>query len=424
MGVVTVGVGQAGCAILDELYEDETFELIAEPMAVNSTMRDLSNLTNLGQEHWWGISDSRGLVYCAEPGLAPEEHVVGGLGKDPVLATEVMERNFGSVLEALDEFGDFDEPDEHGGDDRFDTLEAEIDFAFVLFALGGGTGAGAAPEMARAIREISVSESTAVIGVPILPAVQRGDEGLDPGVGRECWNARYSLQKAEEVFDGVLLVDNQCIAMSSGIEGMFPDYNRYVAACLKDVIGGSILEEISPDQYPDFVPQEADLRDLVSGISFDTSDGRRPGYASIGRAADLTSNLLGYVLPGNLGREEVDVAGLYHLCTEKQTLAGADPAESRKAFAMMRLPLDLLNEDTGKLDTANLLGVLNEATQMSEVHYGMAVSERKIASLTAAFTYERDQIDRFDDISYIAEEYEDLQDGGRPEEDEAEVEAT
>lgn len=412
MGVVIAGVGQAGCAIVDELFEDEKFALIADPMAVNSTMRDLSNLTNLGRGHWWGISDSRGLIYCGDPGIAPEEHVVGGLGKDPVLANDVMERNYGSVLEALNEFGGFDEGNE-SQDGPFEALEAEIDFAFVVFALGGGTGAGAGPQLARAIREISVSESIAVIAVPILPAVQRGEGGLEAGIGRECWNARYSLQQIEDAFDGVLVVDNQCIAMSSSLEGLFPDYNDYIASCLKDMIGGSILEEISPEEYPDFVPQEGDLRDLVSAISFQEESSSRPGYASIGRAAEMTSSLLGYVLPGPLGRRDVDVAGLYHLCTEKQSIAGVDPGESKKAFAMLRLPLELLDGEKGKLDTANLLGVLSEATELSEVHYGMAASNRKIASLTTAFTYERDQIQRFEDIARVAEEYEDRK-GGRP----------
>lgn len=415
MGVAIIGVGQAGSAIVDELFADETFRLIAEPMAVNSTMRDLSNLKNLDRSYWWGISDSQGLIYCDEPGVAPEEHVVGGLGKDPQLGHDVLERNFGSMLEALDQFSAFDE--EEGDEEApFETLEANIDFAFVVFALGGGTGAGAGPQLARGIREVSVSDSTAIIAVPILPAVQRGQDGIDPGIGRECWNARFSLKHIEDAFDGVLLVDNQCIAMSSSLEGMFPDYNAYVASCLRDLIGGSILENIEPERYPDFVPQEGDLRDLVSAISLDNGDGGRPGYASMGRAAELTSNLLGYVLPGDLGYTGVDIAGLYHMCTEKQTVAGIDPDRSRKAFAMMRLPLSLLEKEAGKLDTANLLGVFNDATELGEVHYGMAATERKLASLTTAFTFEREDIDRFADISRVAEEYEDEHgvDGGSP----------
>lgn len=406
MGLVMVGVGQAGCAILDDLFGDDTFPLIAEPMAVNSTLRDLSNLKNLGREHWWGISDSQGLVYCGDPSIAPEEHVVGGLGKDPALAHDVMDRNYGSVLEALDEFAGFEDGASTDGDDPFETLEAEIDFAFVMFALGGGTGAGAGPQMARAIREVSVSESTAVIAVPILPAVTRGTDGLDPGIGRECWNARYSLRQIEDAFDGVLLVDNQCIAMSSSVEGLFPDYNAYVAACLKDLIGGSILEDIPPEEYPDFVPQEGDLRDLVSAITFNDGGSSRPGYAAMGRAAEMTSSLVGYVLPGGMGQKSVDVAGLHHLCREKQTLAGAGEMTPRKAFAMVRFPLSLLKGGDGKLDTANLLGTFNDATSGGEIHYGMAASEREVVSLTAAFTYEKDDITRFTDIERIAEQYE------------------
>ena len=139
MQYLFVGAGQAGTQIVDQIFAHDNIDLRAEPLAFNSTIQDLERLNNVPQERWYGVSESEGLVNGTVRGF--EEQVTGGFGQTPTKADRVMRRNEGEVHRVLDEV--------------YEGLEADpstLQYAFVFLGLGGGTGCGIAPHLAREIR--------------------------------------------------------------------------------------------------------------------------------------------------------------------------------------------------------------------------------------------------------------------------------
>ncbi len=84
MPYLFVGAGQAGSAIVDEIFGHKNIRRIATPLVFNSTVRDLQNLSNIGEEFWYGIAEQYGLVPGTTEGF--EERVTGGFGRNPVEA--------------------------------------------------------------------------------------------------------------------------------------------------------------------------------------------------------------------------------------------------------------------------------------------------------------------------------------------------
>ncbi|MCK4736289.1 MAG: hypothetical protein KAT65_27800, partial [Methanophagales archaeon] len=99
MAYLFVGAGQAGSAILDSVFKYRNMGLIAHPLAINSTAKDLSNIRQIKRENWLGISEKMGIIDGTVSGF--EEKVTGGFGKNPVRATEVLETHYSSLLETL-----------------------------------------------------------------------------------------------------------------------------------------------------------------------------------------------------------------------------------------------------------------------------------------------------------------------------------
>ncbi|WP_135827751.1 FtsZ/tubulin family protein [Halorussus halobius] len=392
MVYVFAGTGQAGSAIVDDVFGHRRVSTPASPLVFNSTIRDLRNLSNVDEANQYGIAERHGLVERGTPGF--EEQVTGGFGRNPVQADEVMSNNREELLDTLSTH--FDEPDGTPGD---------IPFAFVCLGLGGGTGCGIAPHVADAIKTYTDGVAQ-IIAVAVLPntkgPVSEDDEKIS--AGRQAWNTVYGLDRLEESVDGIVLVDNQRLAYEDAAEGRFSEYNEYVASGLVDLISGSTLERIDPGEYDDVDPPVVDLQDVVTSLSFDTrGTNSRPGYATIGRSVSMTQSLLGYLLPF-VGSQNVDSSALSRLAASKQTLSGVSPEEAEKAIGLVRAPVEYISGGGRRIETSTMRRFLE--AQCPEVNLGVALTRRNLASFTSLFTYRRENVDRITEIEQRADEYE------------------
>lgn len=424
MTYLFVGAGQAGSAIVDALFEytDDSLlglfsspdiSTLGTPLVFNSTIRDLENLGNVPKENQYGIAEQHGLVERSEPGF--EEMVTGGFGRDPVAADEVMVQYDTEVQNLLDRrFGGAPAPEEGQEGDEGASMPAtsdSIDFVFLCVGLGGGTGCGIGPHLARQIKQYA-DGTTKVIAIAILPntrgsAADKDGDGDEIAAGRQAWNARYGLDRLENEVDGIVLVDNQRISYLDSSAGQFGQYNAYVASALYDLITGPVFSSVDASEIEGVDTPDIDVQDIATSLSFGIAGGEsRPGYAAIGRSVSMTRSLPGYLLPF-VGSREIDSAALSRLSASKQTLANADTQRAQKAISLIRAPSSYLTDGAYSIETATIQEFLERSCGLSEVNLGIALNDRKLASLTTLLTYRREDIDRLEEIESIADTYED-----------------
>lgn len=377
-----VGAGQAGSAIVDDVFAHGGMGIEGAPLALNSTVRDLENLSNIGDDRWIGVSETEGLVPGTEPGF--EELVVGGFGRRPRQANDVMADHRDDLVGMLSErFGD----------------EGNVPFAFVFLGLGGGTGCGIAPHVVEAIREYAAG-GVKVIAVAILPNTQDPVHDVsddEVSAGRQAENAVYGLDRLEDVVDGIILVDNQRLGYEDAAEGRFSEYNEYVAGAIVDLVAGPIIEQIDPGEFGDVDAPIIDVQDVVTTLSF----GRDPGYGSIGRSVHMTKSLPGYFLP-LVGNRDVDATELGYLAQAKQSVESLSFADAEKGLANVRAPRSYIS-GSRRIDISEIRRRLREHT--SEVNVGMVPTSRNLVSCTTVYTFEREDVDRIREIEEIAETY-------------------
>jgi cell division GTPase FtsZ len=165
MRVVLIGVGQAGGKVTQALAEfdhDMGYGAVADAFAVNTARADLQSLdidtTLIGQSRVKG-------------------HGVGG---DNELGAEIMQAEATEVMEQLD-----------------GRITSTVEAVLIVAGLGGGTGSGGAPVLAR---ELGRVYDVPIYTLGILP-------GRDEGALYQA-NAGRSLKTVRREADAALLVDN------------------------------------------------------------------------------------------------------------------------------------------------------------------------------------------------------------------------
>ena len=234
MKLALLGVGQAGGKVVDALIHYERRSggsFVADAVAVNSAKADLLGVRNVLPERRVLIGQSR---------------VKGhGVGADNELGVEIAREDANEVLGALD-----------------DVPTHEVDAFLVVAGLGGGTGSGGAPVLARRLREIYTEP---VYGLGILP-------GRDEG-GIYTLNAARSFQTFVGEVDNLIIFDNDAWrASGESIGGGFGRINEELARRL-----GVLFEagEVSNGVVPESVVDASEvINTLGSG-----------GVTSIGYAA-------------------------------------------------------------------------------------------------------------------------------------------
>jgi len=187
MRLAFIGVGQAGGKIVDRFLEHDVRHdqgFVESAIAVNTAESDLAGLTHVPERNRVLIGRSR---------------VSGhGVGADNELAAEIAHENSKELRNAIESVSG-----------------AEVDAFLIVAGLGGGTGSGAGPIVARELQQIYTEP---VYALGILPG---GEEG-----GIYTMNAARSLRSYVDETDNVLLFDNDAWRESGeSVEGGFEHIN-------------------------------------------------------------------------------------------------------------------------------------------------------------------------------------------------------
>ncbi len=169
MRIAAIGVGQAGGKVLDRLLEYDRqwgYGFVTSATAINTARADLQGLSVVPEERRVLVGRTRAHGH--------------GVGADNEAGAAIATEDRSLILGALD-----------------DVPVGRTDAFLVLAALGGGTGSGAGPVIAR---ELDRVYEEPVYGLGILPA---GDEG-----GIYTLNAARSFKTFVNETDNLLVFDN------------------------------------------------------------------------------------------------------------------------------------------------------------------------------------------------------------------------
>jgi len=380
-----IGVGQCGCGILDAIFAHPNMHRVANPIAVNSATQDLMNLKHVKRKHWVGISKTRGFVLGSTKGF--DQFVVGGFGKNPVRGSEIIASHYSNLKDVLRH-----RIEGSGVRKGKKDVERGASFVFIILGMGGGTGSGTAPFIARAIKELF---DVPVIVVGILPAVKEGS--------RPAWNAWRCLNEIFDYVDSFILIDNERIGHMKAMESLFKKYNTYVARGMVDLIAGTIIEKIQPSKYG-ANPPVIDVQDIISATSFHSGGIIKPGFATLGRFSIRLKNLPNYIIPLG-GYKKIDTVSMVKQTFARLTLNDAVPEDSIKNLAVLRVPPYYLQKKE-QINTDGVYDFLDEYTPLHETHFGISLTKRNLASITSLLTFKPGVIRRLKNLEKLAKEYE------------------
>ena len=187
MKVVLIGVGQAGGKVTQVLAEfdyEMGFDAVRAAFAVNTAKADLQNLD-------------------LDTMLIGQDRVKGhGVGGDNELGAEIMQEEATGVMDQLD-----------------GRITTEAEAIVIVAGLGGGTGSGGSPALAKELKRVY---ELPVYTLGILP-------GRDEGSLYQA-NAGRSLKTVVRESDAALLIDNDAWRKSDEtVEEGFENINQQIA---------------------------------------------------------------------------------------------------------------------------------------------------------------------------------------------------
>ncbi|QLC33047.1 cell division protein [Halarchaeum sp. CBA1220] len=205
MKLAMIGFGQAGGKILDRFLEHDEqtgSNVVRAAVAVNTAKADLMGLEHVPQENRVLIGQSR---------------VKGhGVGADNELGAEIAEEDIDEIQGAIDSIP-----------------VHEVDAFLIITGLGGGTGSGGSPVMARHIKRIYTEP---VYGLGVLPA---GDEG-----GIYTLNAARSFRTLVREVDNLLVFDNDAWRKSGeSMQGGYRQINDEIVTRFGILFGAGEIEQ-------------------------------------------------------------------------------------------------------------------------------------------------------------------------------------
>ncbi|WP_435183487.1 tubulin/FtsZ family protein [Halobellus sp. EA9] len=219
-----IWVGQAGGKVADAVLEYESnsrTDFVTQAVAINSAKADLLGLRRVPVERRILIGQSR---------------VKGhGVGADNELGAEVAEEDLDEVTAAVD-----------------DVPLHEVDAFLVVAGLGGGTGSGAAPVIAR---ELGRLYTEPVYGLGLLPG---SDEG-----GIYTLNAARSFQTFVREVDNLLVFDNDAWRRSGeSLQGGYAAINEEIARRLGVLCSAG---EVDDGPVPESVVDASEIINTLAG---------------------------------------------------------------------------------------------------------------------------------------------------------------
>ncbi|WP_435333709.1 tubulin/FtsZ family protein [Haloarchaeobius sp. TZWWS8] len=261
MKLAMIGFGQAGGKIVDKFveYDERTRSgIVRAAIAVNTAKADLMGLDNIEQENRVLIGQSR---------------VKGhGVGADNELGAEVAEEDIDEVQGAIDSIPTH-----------------EVDAFLVVAGMGGGTGSGGAPVLAKHLKRIY---TIPVYGLGILPG---SDEG-----GIYTLNAARSFQTFVREVDNLMVFDNDSWRQAGeSVEGGYEEINNEIVRRFGVLFGAGEIG--AGDEVAESVVDSSEIINTLAGGGVSTV-----GYATEDVEPSNDGGLLSRFTGGN--DEPVDTA--------------------------------------------------------------------------------------------------------------------
>ncbi|WP_186310954.1 tubulin/FtsZ family protein [Halorubrum depositum] len=205
MKLAMIGFGQAGGKVVDKFleYDKRTgSEIVRAAAAVNTAKADLMGLEHVAEDQRVLIGQSR---------------VKGhGVGADNELGAEIAEEDIDEVQGAIDSIP-----------------VHEVDAFLVVAGLGGGTGSGGAPVLAKHLKRIYTEP---VYGLGILPG---SDEG-----GIYTLNAARSFQTFVREVDNLMVFDNDAWRKTGeSVQGGYEEINEEIVRRFGILFGAGEIQQ-------------------------------------------------------------------------------------------------------------------------------------------------------------------------------------
>jgi cell division GTPase FtsZ len=226
MKLAIVGFGQAGGKILDKFleYDQRTSgsDVVRAGIAVNTAKADLMGLEEIPNENRVLIGQSR---------------VKGhGVGADNELGAEVAEEDVDEIQNSIDQ-----------------VPVHEVDAFLIIAGLGGGTGSGGAPVLAKHLKRIYTEP---VYGLGVLPG---SDEG-----GIYTLNAARSFQTFVHEVDNLLVFDNDAWRQTGeSVQTGYDEINSKIVKRFGALFGAG--EVTSGDEVAESVVDSSEIINTLSG---------------------------------------------------------------------------------------------------------------------------------------------------------------
>ncbi|MFC6989462.1 tubulin/FtsZ family protein [Haloplanus sp. GCM10025708] len=255
MKLAMIGFGQAGGKIVDKFleYDEQTgSEIVRAAVAINTAKADLMGLEHIPNENRVLIGQSR---------------VKGhGVGADNELGAEIAEEDIDEVQGAIDGIP-----------------VHEVDAFLIVAGLGGGTGSGGSPVLAKHLKRI-YTEPVYALGV--LPG---SDEG-----GIYTLNAARSFQTMVREVDNLLVFDNDAWRKTGeSVQSGYDEINEEIVRRFGVLFGAGEIRQ--GQEVAESVVDSSEIINTLSGGGVSTV-----GYASeMVEKQPKSSGLLSKLTGGN-----------------------------------------------------------------------------------------------------------------------------
>jgi len=258
------------------------------------------------------------------------------------------------------------------GNGETDKIEAmlknakEVDLAFILSGFSDSSNITAA--------ELLADRCKKPLFIAVLPANRREERDA-------IISSYHSLDTLKEHVKSFILVDNQRIAHHPNYKEFYPRYNKYIAACLVDILAGIQVKKPQTILHVD---------ELENALSF----GDDPGYVALSRTSELTQGLMGYIFPF-MKHKPLDLRTLLRVSLEKFSVSDV-PIGCEKSVSFLRVPDYYVRSVDKSLMEDFML------TYSKETHLAVSTTRRNMAAVTNLFIYKFEQLGRLRDIRGFA----------------------
>jgi cell division GTPase FtsZ len=240
MKLAMVGFGQAGGKILDKFIEEDEEKnhgIVRAAVAVNTAETDLMGLERVPESNQVLIGQSQ---------------VKGhGVGADNEKGAEIAEADMDEIQNTIDNIP-----------------VHEVDAFLIIAALGGGTGSGGAPVLAKHLQRIYTEP---VYGLGVLPSANEG--------GIYSLNAAQSFRTFVEETDNLLVFDNDAWRQTGeSIEAGYEDINQEIVKRFSVLLGAG--EATGGEEIGESVVDSSEIINTLAG----------GGVSTVGYADELVED--------------------------------------------------------------------------------------------------------------------------------------